>query len=115
MLWIYAPHWAPVKYQGEWVEFPAYSKECYTDPKWGGNPDAAHDCGKPFGEIWKAGWIGLKDKWPGAHKAISAFTMTNDEMGALVTKVDLEGKKVEEVVAEWMTANEARWSEWIKK
>jgi glycine betaine/proline transport system substrate-binding protein len=22
MLWIYAPHWAPAKYEGEWVEFP---------------------------------------------------------------------------------------------
>ena len=24
LLWIYAPHWAPAKYEGEWVEFPAY-------------------------------------------------------------------------------------------
>ena len=22
LLWIYAPHWAPAKYEGEWVEFP---------------------------------------------------------------------------------------------
>ena len=33
----------------------------------------------------------------------------------MITKVDLEGKKVSEVVGEWMTANEPRWSEWIKK
>ena len=33
----------------------------------------------------------------------------------MITKVDLDGKKVSEVVAEWMTANEARWSGWIKK
>jgi glycine betaine/proline transport system substrate-binding protein len=32
----------------------------------------------------------------------------------MITKVDLEGKKVEDVVAEWMAANEARWSAWIK-
>ena len=25
MLWIYAPHWAPAKYKGEWVEFPEYT------------------------------------------------------------------------------------------
>lgn len=115
LLWIYAPHWAPAKYQGEWVEFPPYSKECYEDPVAGVNPDAAYDCGKPFGPIWKVGWSGVKDKWPGAYVAIKAFSVNNDEMGAMITKVDLDGKKVSEVVAEWMAANEARWSGWIKK
>lgn len=114
VLWIYAPHWAPVKFQGEWVEFPAYTPECYTDAAWGINPDATHDCGKPRGPIWKVSWSGLKDKWPGAHKAIKAFNLNNDEMGAMISRIDLEGAKLEDVVAEWMTANEARWSEWIK-
>ncbi|MDO9306690.1 MAG: ABC transporter substrate-binding protein [Mesorhizobium sp.] len=115
LLWIYAPHWAPAKYKGEWIEFPAYTKECYTDPKWGSNPDALYDCGKPFGEIWKVGWAGVKDKWPGAYKAIKAFSIDNDEMGKMITAVDLDGKKIPDVVAEWMGANEARWAEWIKK
>lgn len=115
LLWIYAPHWAPVKYQGEWVEFPTYEPACYTDPAWGGNPDAAYDCGKPFGEIRKAGWVGMKDKWPGAYEAVKAFALDNDTMGALVTEVDLNGKSIDEVVAAWMTANEAVWSAWIDK
>ncbi len=115
MLWIYAPHWAPAKYKGEWVEFPAYTPECYNDANWGSNPDMAYDCGKPFGPIWKAGWVGVKDKWPGAYKAIKAFNVNNDEMGAMITDVDVNGKKLEDVVAAWMTANEARWSEWVKK
>jgi ABC-type proline/glycine betaine transport systems, periplasmic components len=115
MLWIYAPHWAPAKYEGEWVEFPEYTKECYTDPSWGSNPDALYDCGKPYGDIWKVGWVGVKDKWPGAYKAIKAFTVDNDEMGKMITAVDIDGKKVSDVVSEWMAANEDRWSEWIKK
>jgi len=115
LLWIYAPHWAPAKYEGDWVAFPEYTKECYTDPAWGSNPGAQYDCGKPFGEIWKVAWSGVKDKWPGAYKAIQAFTIDNDEMGKMITEVDLDGKKVPEVVAAWMAANEARWSEWIKK
>lgn len=113
ILWIYAPHWAPAKYEGEWVEFPTYSVECYNDPAVGVNPDLAYDCGKPFGDIWKVGWAGLKDKWPGAHKAITAFTIDNAEMGAMITEVDLNGKTIEAVVADWMAANEARWSGWI--
>jgi hypothetical protein len=43
-------------------------------------------------------WSGVKDKWPGAHKAIQAFTIDNDEMGAMITEVDLNGKKLEDVV-----------------
>jgi glycine betaine/proline transport system substrate-binding protein len=114
MLWIYAPHWAPAKYEGEWVEFPAYTKECYEDPSWGSNPSEAYDCGKPRGPIWKVAWSGVKDKWAGAHKAIMAFTISNEEMGAMITAVDLEGKTIDAVVADWMAANEGKWSNWIK-
>ena len=114
LLWIYAPHWAPIKYEGEWVEFPPYSVECYTDPAAGLNPDATHDCGKPTGGILKVGWAGLEAKWPGAAKAITALQLTNEEMGAMVGKVDVDGMSVEDVVDEWMTANEAVWTTWIQ-
>ncbi len=114
ILWVYAPHWAPVKFEGEWVEFPKYSAECYQDPAWGSNPDLAYDCGKPRGPIWKVAWAGVKDKWPGAHKAVVNFNVDNDEMGAMVSAVDLEGRKLDDVVAEWMASNEDRWQSWIK-
>jgi glycine betaine/proline transport system substrate-binding protein len=113
LLWVYAPHWAPIKYEGEWVEFPEYTAECYADPAWGSNPDMANDCGKPRGPIWKVAWSGLKDKWPSAHSAITAFNVTNDEMGDMISRVDLDGEAIEAVVADWMTANEDRWSGWI--
>jgi glycine betaine/proline transport system substrate-binding protein len=115
ILWVYAPHWAPLKYEGECVEFPTYEKACYEDPAWGGNPDATHDCGKPRGPIWKVAWAGVKDKWPGAYNAIKAFNVSNDEMGAMISKVDLDGEAVEAVAAEWLAANESRWREWIAK
>jgi glycine betaine/proline transport system substrate-binding protein len=112
--WVYAPHWAPIKYEGEWVEFPPYTKECYEDPSWGVNPDMAYDCAKPRGPIWKVGWAGVKDKWPGAYDAIKAFRVDNDEMGRMIAAVDLEGKKLEDVVADWIATNEDRWQQWIK-
>lgn len=114
LLWIYAPHWAVAKYEGEWVNFPEYSPECYSDPSVGINPNEAYDCGKPHGAIWKAGWAGMKDKWPGAYKAVKAFTIDNAEMGQMITEVDLNGKSVQEVADAWMAANEARWSAWIQ-
>ena len=114
MLWVYSPHWAPAKYKGEWVEFPKYEAACYTDSAWGSNPDATHDCGKPTGPIWKAGWVGIKDKWPGAYKAIKNFNISSDEMNAMVGEVDLDGKDVDAVVADWVAKNEDRWKKWIE-
>jgi len=115
LLWIYSPHWAPAKYDGSFVEFPAYSAECYTDPSVGLNPDAAYDCGKPTGPIWKVSWAGLADKWPNAATAIKNFSISNDAMGAMVTDVDLNGQTVEATVAAWMAANTSTWSAWIAK
>lgn len=114
ILWIYSPHWAPAKYEGKFVEFPPYSKECYEDPAVGLNPEMAYDCGKPSGPIYKAAWKGVDAKWPGAAKAIRAFTVTNEDMGAMVGAVDLDGKTVEDVAADWVAKNEAIWSAWIK-
>ena len=114
LLWVYTPHWAPIKYEGEWVAFPEYTAECYEDPAWGSNPDMAYDCAKPRGPIWKVSWAGARDKWPGAVKVIEAFTVGNEEMGAMIAEVDLEGGNVESVVADWMAKNEDRWSGWIE-
>ncbi len=113
ILWVYVPHWAPAKYEGEFVEFPPYSAECYSDPSVGVNPDAAYDCGKPRGPIWKAAWAGMEDKWPGAYPAVQAYTLTNEEMSAMVGAVDLDGEEIDAVVDAWMDANEGRWNGWI--
>lgn len=115
VLWAYVPHWAPAKYDGEFVEFPKYSAECYSDPSVGINPDAAYDCGKPRGPIWKAAWSGMEEKWPGAYAAVKAYTIDNDEMSAMVGEVDLDGKEIDEVVASWMSNNKARWTAWTSQ
>lgn len=111
--WVYSPHWATAKYQGEWVEFPEYTPECYTDPAWGSNPDLAYDCGKPHGPIWKVVWAGMETKWPGAFKAVQGFHITNEDMSALIVKVDLEGGSVEDVAAQWVAEHEADWKTWL--
>ena len=74
----------------------------------------AYDCGKPRGPIWKVGWAGVKDKWPGAYNAIKAFNISNDEMAAMIAAVDLEGADLNTVVANWMSENEERWSAWLE-
>lgn len=113
ILWVYVPHWAPAKYDGEFVEFPPYTPECYDDPSWGINPNMAYDCGKPRGPIWKAAWSGLQEKWPGAYDIVEDYKISNDEMSAMVSRVDLDGVEIDTVVADWMADNKDRWSAWI--
>ena len=110
--WIYAPHWAPIKFEGEWVEFPEYTDECYEDPSWGMNKDMAYDCGKPFGWIKKVGWKAGEDKWPCAYATVRSFRINNDSIGAMIGEVDLDGKSVDDVVEAWITANKSTWQKW---
>ncbi|MCP4383236.1 MAG: ABC transporter substrate-binding protein [Hyphomicrobiales bacterium] len=114
MLWLYSPHWAPTLYDGEWVEFPAWEEACYADPSWGVNPKMAYDCAKPTGPIWKAASTDLKTKWPGAYKAIQAYTMSNEAMEAMLVEVQRDGKSVEDIVADWLADNENTWRKWIE-
>jgi glycine betaine/proline transport system substrate-binding protein len=114
MLWIYSPHWAPAKYKGEWVEFPAHTKECYEDPAWGSNTSAQYDCGKPTGEIYKYVWGGMKDKWPVAYKVAKNYKVETDVLNAMSGQIDLEGKTPEDVAAAWIAENEATWKAWAQ-
>ncbi len=110
--WVYAPHWAPFKYEGEWVEFPEYTDACYDDPSWGMNPDAAYDCGKPFGWIKKVGWKAGEAKWPCAYETVRNFRIENDAINAMISEVDLNNKKVDDVVENWIKENKSTWSKW---
>lgn len=114
LAWVYTPHWAPIKYKGEWVNFPRYADECYDDPSWGMNADKAYDCGKPRGWIKAVGWAGGDEKWPKAYDAVRAFTLENQTMGGLIGRVDLEGEEVDAVVADWIENNEDVWKAWTQ-
>ena len=114
MLWIYAPHWAPAKYKGEWVQFPEWTPECYSDPAWGSNPDKAYDCGKPHGEIYKYSWKGFAEKWPLAHKIAKNMKFSDDEMNTLIGQVDLDKKSLDEVADAWIAANQDKIKQWAQ-
>jgi glycine betaine/proline transport system substrate-binding protein len=112
ILWVYSPHWAPAKYEGEWVEFPEHTPECYTDEKVGVNPAMKYDCGKPHGDIWKYANAEMKTKWPTAYKIAKNYTIDTTVLNTLSGKVDLEGQSIEDVAKEWVDANKATWEAW---
>ncbi|BBK32096.1 ABC transporter [Allostella humosa] len=112
MVWVYSPHWVNARFQGEWVQFPKYEPACYSDPKWGVNPDKAYDCGKPSGNIWKYAAIDMARKWPKAHRIMTRFRIDGPELERLVALVDIEKRPLLEVAGEWLAAHEAEWKAW---
>lgn len=112
--WVWSPHWWPTKYEGEFVEFPAYADACYEDPSWGLNPDKAYDCGRPRGWIKKVAWAGSEQKWPTAYQVLRNFNIDNETIGGLIAKVDLENQDAREVAEDWLDANEGVWRPWTE-
>lgn len=109
ILWVYSPHWVPSVFEGEWVQFPEYEPACYTDPKWGINPDKAYDCGKPFGEIFKYTSADTKTKWPGAYEVLKKLNIDGKELNLMVKEVDVDGKNLDEVVAAYVAKHKGEY------
>jgi glycine betaine/proline transport system substrate-binding protein len=105
LAWLYEPHWAPVKFDGRYVELPPYTEECAASGR--------YDCEKPSGPILKLAWNGMADKWPAAFAAMQKFTLSNREYGEVIQQVDLDGVPMDDVVDAWMAENTDRWSAWI--
>jgi glycine betaine/proline transport system substrate-binding protein len=114
MAWVYAPNWTTNVYDGQWIEFPGYTDECYNDPKWGSNPDKTHDCGKPRGPIKKLGNKEASEKFPKAFAMLSKYAMTNDVINGMAKKVDIDGMSVQDVAQAWVDENEAVWKPWTE-
>ena len=109
LITFWQPHWAMSAYDVQFVELPVGNDECFNDPAWGSNPDATHDCDFAPSRIFKAGWSGMADKWPAAHEILSNYQLSVDDQQPMMGAIDVDGRSVEEVVAEWMAANEATW------
>lgn len=109
LITFWQPHWAMSAYDVQFVDLPAGEDACYEDASWGSNPNATHDCDFAPTLVSKAVWSGMKDKWPAAHEILSNYQMLVEDQQPLMGQVDVDGKSVEEAVAAWMDANEAKW------
>ncbi|MGB3146295.1 MAG: ABC transporter substrate-binding protein [Paracoccaceae bacterium] len=109
LITFWQPHWAMSAYDMQWVALPVGEPACYDDPAWGTNPDSINDCDFLPTRIFKASWPGIADKWPAAHEILAAYQLATDQQQPMMGAVDVDGKPVEEVVAQWMADNEAVW------
>ena len=103
------PHWAMSAYDVKFVDLPVGNADCFSDPAWGSNPNATHDCDFAPSRIFKAGWSGMKDKWPAAFEILTNYQLSVEDQQPMMGAIDVDGGKIEEVVAAWMDANESTW------
>lgn len=109
LITFWQPHWAMSAYDVQFVELPAGEEACFNDPAWGPNPNAINDCDFSPTRIFKASWSGMEDKWPAAFEILSNYTMDVAAQQPMMGAIDVDGGKVEEVVAAWMAENEGTW------
>ncbi len=109
LITFWQPHWAMSAYDVKFVDLPPGEAACFEDPAWGPNPNAVNDCDFAPSRIFKAGWPGLKEKWPAAYEILVNYTLAVEDQQPMMGAVDVEGRPVEEVVSEWIGANQAKW------
>lgn len=114
MQWFWVPHWWPAKYQGEFVEFPQYTPECYEDPSWGINPDKAYDCGKPYGAMHKAASAAGEKKWPTAYDVFRKMKFDDATYAELILRADVAGEDPKAIAEDWLNNNESYWKPWTE-
>lgn len=113
LMMFWTPHWIHAEIKVNWVDLPAVHADCDTDPEHGLDPTKTGDCGFVQADIGKIVWKGFKDKWPGAYKLVEMMSIDNETQNLMMLEIDNKGRKIEEVVAEWIAANEGTWKPWV--
>ncbi|MGB7271232.1 MAG: ABC transporter substrate-binding protein [Albidovulum sp.] len=108
LMMIWQPHWIFADLDLNWVEWNPVEGECIEESQ---TKDTA--CGFQQASVEKVVWGGFEEKWPAAYKMLSLYSQTNEEQNAAILAVDNQGRDMDEVVAEWLENNEAKWQGWI--
>jgi len=109
LITFWQPHWAMSAYDVQFVDLPEGNEACFNDPAWGPNPNEVNDCDFAPSRIFKAAWSGFEDKWPAAYEILSNYQLSVEDQQPMMGAIDVDGGSVEQVVDEWMAANEDKW------
>ena len=109
LMMFWQPHWVFAEIDMNWVEWNPTDEECIEEDQ-----DRETACGFSQASVNKIASKSMAEKWPNAAKFAEQFTLTNDEQNAMIFEVDQDGRSLEDVVQEWVTENEDRWSIWIQ-
>ena len=114
LMMFWAPHWIHAELKFDWVELPAAAADCGENPAPGFDPTKTGDCGFAQADIGKVVSKDFQSKWGGAYKLIEQMSISNDAQNAMMLEIDNKKRKIDEVIGEWLGANEALWKPWIE-
>lgn len=110
LMMFWQPHWIHAEMDLEWVAWDAADGECIEEA----GQTRGSACGFQQASIDKIAYKGFAENYPGAFALYDAMSLDNDVQNALMLEIDQKGRDLEEVVAEWIAANEATWTPWVE-
>jgi len=97
----WAPHWIHAELDLVEIELPPYDEAKWPATNWA--QDVTHFHGNPS----------MLTKHPDAVAVMQKMNLTNDMQAGMIYQIDVKKRDVDEVVNEWMQANEAVWRKWL--
>ena len=110
LMMFWQPHWLFAEYEFDWIEWDAADGECVEES--GQSKGSA--CGFQQATIDKIANTDFASKWPGANTLYEMMSIDNTTQNALMLEIDQKGRDLEEVISEWIDANEATWGPWVE-
>ncbi|WP_246162143.1 ABC transporter substrate-binding protein [Roseovarius faecimaris] len=110
LMMFWQPHWLFAENDFDWVAWDAADGECVEES----GQTRGSACGFQQASIDKIANKDMASKWPGAAAIYEAMSIDNATQNTLMLEIDQKGRDLEEVVAEWIDANEATWMPWVE-
>ncbi len=101
LLYAWEPHWIHAALDLVALELPAHSPDAWPATGWA--EDVTFNYGNPTSMAKNA---------DAAH-VLSNMNLSNAEQSKMVLAIDVDGREVDDVVTEWMAANESTWRAWM--
>jgi glycine betaine/proline transport system substrate-binding protein len=101
LAYAWAPHWIHAALDLVEVELPVYDEAKWPATNWA--QDVTFFYGNP---------AAMKENSEVAQ-LLKNMDLTNDMQAGMIYAVDVEKRDIEEVVEEWMEANESTWRKWL--
>lgn len=114
VLFNWTPNWIEDVYEGRFVEFPKFHPDCETNPAWGVNTNATHDCGNPAkGWLKKAVSNSLASDNPCAYQLIKNMNLANKDFSHMAALVDYHKMQPQDAAKQWLNRNVNLWQDWL--
>ncbi|MDE0310504.1 MAG: ABC transporter substrate-binding protein [Acidiferrobacterales bacterium] len=109
LLMFWEPHWVFAEIDMNWVQWDTEHGACDE-----GSQQRGSACGFQQATVDKIISKSFGEKFPAALKVAEQMTLTNAVQNELIYEVDQNNRPIEEVMSEWMAANESMWRPWIE-